>query len=117
MLNAAQFEGSGGWMLKPAGYLPVEGHQPKPDLKTVNVAIRLCAGQALGRPDNIPNVYVKCELHVGTRDNQIPKGGKNKGGDKKLCSAVRHSTDPDWGGEALDFNGVPGVIPELSFVR
>jgi hypothetical protein len=30
---------------------------------------------------------------------------------------VRHSKDPDFAGDTLEFNGISGVVPELSFVR
>ncbi|KAF2172504.1 hypothetical protein M409DRAFT_17738 [Zasmidium cellare ATCC 36951] len=121
MLNAAQFEGTGGWVLKPKGYLPVEGQQPAPNRIALDVKVRLLAAQGLGREDDIPSVYVKCELHVESKaeaeDGQIPRGGKNKGGEYKRRSTLRHSRDPDFGGDCLEFSGVQQVVPELSFLR
>lgn len=103
MLNAAQFEGTGGWVLKPKGYLPVEGDQPSPNRVTLDVKVKLLAAQGLGRVDDTPNVYAKCELHVESKaeaeDGQIPRGGKNKGGEYKQRSTQRHSRDPDFGGD------------------
>jgi hypothetical protein len=65
--------------------------------------------------------YVKCELHVASQDEQeggqIPKGGKNKGGEWKRKTASHSSHDPDFSAETMDFLGVSGAIPELSFVR
>lgn len=121
MLNTAQFEGSGGWALKPQGYLPQEHTQPKPRRAIANISVRLYAGQALGPDRDVPNAYVKCELHVESRaemeENDIPKSGKSKGGEYKRRSSVRHSRDPDFGGEAIDFTDVSQVVPELSFLR
>lgn len=49
---------------------------------------------------------------------QIPKGGKNKGGEwKRKTADQRNSHEPDFSAEAMDFHGVTGAIPELSFVR
>ena len=63
-------------------------------------------------------LFIKCELHVGNKDGQsIPREGKNKGGEWKRRSAVRHSKDPDFGGDTLEFLGVQDVILELSFIR
>ena len=65
--------------------------------------------------------YIKCELHVASQDEQdggqIPKGGKNKGGEWKRKTASQRSHDPDFSDEAMDFHGVAGAVPELSFVR
>lgn len=103
MLNAAQFEGTGGWVLKPKGYLPVEGEQLHPNRVKLDVKVKLLAAQGLGRADDIPSVYVKCELHVESKaeaeDGQIPRGGKNKGGEYKWRSTTRHNRNPDFGGD------------------
>lgn len=102
MLNAAQFEGTGGWVLKPKGYLPVKGEQPLVKRVTLDVKVKLLAAQGLGRADDVPNVYAKCELHVESKaeaeDGQIPRGGKNKGGEYKWRSTMKHSRNPDFGG-------------------
>ncbi|KXT18964.1 hypothetical protein AC579_8708 [Pseudocercospora musae] len=121
MLNAAQFDGSGGWMLKPKGYLPVEGAEPVVTRKTLNLKIKLFAAQGLGIVDDTPNCFVKCELHVESEaeveQGEIPKGGKNKGGERKLRSSVKKSREPDWSGEPLAFDDVREVVPALSFLR
>lgn len=123
MLNAAQFEGTGGWMLKAKGYLPTDSspQSPKPRRMNVDVSVRLYAGQGLGPDHDVPNAYVKCELHVESKleleENAIPKSGKSKGGEFKQRSSVQHSRDPDFGGESIEFNGVQQVVPELSFLR
>ena len=70
---------------------------------------------------DLSQAYVKCELHVASQDEQeggqIPKGGKNKGGEWKRKTASHQSHDPDFAAETMDFLGVSGAIPELSFVR
>jgi hypothetical protein len=120
MLNTAQFDGTGGWVLKPAGYLPAQ-NQHRPERFDLDLSIKLLAAQSLGVEGDTPNVYVKCELHVESQDeieqHRIPKGGENKGGERKLRSAVRRARDPDFGGEAMDFKHVQHVFPPLSFVR
>ncbi|SMQ45926.1 unnamed protein product [Zymoseptoria tritici ST99CH_1A5] len=120
MLNTAQFDGSGGWVLKPAGYLPTE-KQSRPDRVELDLSIKLLAAQNLGLEGDTPNVYVKCELHVESQDeieqHRIPKAGENKGGERKLRSATHHSREPDFNDEALEFKRVQHVFPPLSFVR
>lgn len=121
MINCAQFEGTEGYVLKPQGYRPTGTSQTPPERLDVNLSIKLFAAQALGPEHDTPNAYVKCELHVESKaeaeDSTLPNGGKNKGGEFKRRSFVRHSRDPDWSGEVLDFEGVQRVIPQLSFVR
>lgn len=121
MLNTAQFEGTGGWTLKPASYLPTAGKHLKTTGMTLDLSIKVLAAQELGTQDDTPNAFIKCELHVESsaelEQHRIPKDGQNKGGERKLRSVVRRSRDPDFGGEMLDFKGVYHVCPELSFVR
>ncbi|GAB7364071.1 hypothetical protein MBLNU230_g4624t1 [Neophaeotheca triangularis] len=122
MMESAMFVGTGGWILKPDGYRPsATGEVPAIEQVTVDFSARLLAAQALGPEGKTPKAYVKCELHVGSRveseDGQIPRGGKNKGGEWKKHSKTQEQRDPDFGGEVLDFQGVSGVVPELSFVR
>lgn len=65
--------------------------------------------------------YVKCELHVEKPEERlgepIPGGGKSKEGEYKQRTKTVKGQDPDFDGEVLRFEGVPGVAPELSFVR
>ena len=121
MLNAAQFDGTGGWVLKPEGYLPVEGEHPKPRRASYDLSVKILAAQGIGYEDDVPNAYVKCELHLeprpGPGQGQIPNGGKSKGGQRKYRTATRHSRDPDFAGEVALFSKIDEVVPELSFVR
>ena len=124
MLNEAMFVDSGGWVLKPQGYRPVEGQgENQPFVaKRVDLAltIKLLAAQGLGTGGNVPSAYIKGELHVESEmeheQNKIPDDAKSKGGEMKRRSAPRHSHEPDWAGEAMSFD-VKNVVPELSFVR
>ncbi|KAK0306180.1 hypothetical protein LTR82_016478 [Friedmanniomyces endolithicus] len=120
MLNDAMFEGTEGWVLKPASYHDDRRTPVKP--KTLNLTVRLLAAQNVdSSKSSAPNVYIKCQLHVESRlekrEGQIPNEGKSKGGEWKRQSSHRQSHDPDFGGEELSFMGVEDVVPELSFMR
>ena len=120
MLNFAQFEATGGYVLKPEGLLPEDGKQPQVRRRSLDLSIRIYAAQALGASKDIPDAYVKCELHIESKaefeKNEIPKQGKNKGGEWKQRSRVVKAKDPEYD-EALDFKAVHDIVPELSFVR
>lgn len=76
MLNDAQFDGTGGYVLKPKGYLPIDNIRTQPDRKVLGVKVKIFAASSLGPIDDIPNAFLKCELHVGSQmeaDNKIPK--------------------------------------------
>jgi hypothetical protein len=120
MMNDAMFTGTEGWVLKPEGYrMTKAGEAPPIKRYTYDFRVQILAAQNLDEEaKSIPNAFIKCELHVGSHEgDSIPKGGKNKGGEWKQSSAVRHSKDPDFAGDTLEFNGISGVVPELSFVR
>lgn len=116
MMNDAMFAGTGGWVAKPEGYR-VEGKTI--DRINFDLTVRVLAAQNLdAEAKSTPNVFIKCELHVGSKDGDaIANEGKNKGGEWKLKSAIRHSKDPDFAGDTLEFKGVERANPELSFVR
>jgi hypothetical protein len=120
MLNEAQFDGTGGWVLKPIGLRPA-GREVAAPRKTLDLCIRLLAGQNMGANDDVPKVYVKAELHVESKaeieHQQIPREGKNKGGEYKLRSTTSRSRDPDFKGQAIEFKNVTQVVPELSWLR
>lgn len=120
MLNFAQFETTGGYVLKPKGLLPEDSEQSKPRRRSLDLSIRIYAAQALGVAKDIPDAYVKCELHIESKGefekNEIPKQGKNKGGEWKRSTRTVKARDPEYD-EALDFKAVRNIVPELSFVR
>ena len=119
MMNAAMFEGTDGWVVKPEGYRKGKDGQAPIKRTTFDLRVQVLAAQGLDADArSSPNVYVKCELHVGSKSgDSIPKDGKSKGGEWKRRSAIRHSKEPDFAGEILEFIGVEDVVPELSFVR
>lgn len=123
MMNEAMFVGSGGWVNKPEGYRKAtKGEQPPIKRIGVDLRMQILAAQKLDQEKNsTPNVFIKAEIHVESQTEKeagsIPDGGKNKGGEWKRKSGVRHSKDPDFGGDSLEFKGVEGLIPELSFIR
>ena len=116
MMNDAMFADTGGWMLKPEGYRKAEVAIKR---ISFDLSVQALAAQHLDQDArSTPNVFIKCELHVGSHEGEaIPNGGKNKGGEWKRNSAVRHSKEPDFAGDTLKFEGVENVVPELSFVR
>ncbi len=117
MLNEAMFDGTAGWVKKPKGYHQAEGEH----IKRVSFDLRMeiLAAQHLdANAMTVPNVFIKAELHVGSNEgDSIPRDGKSKGGEWKRTSAVRHSKDPDFCGQTLEFLGVEDVIEPLSFIR
>ena len=119
MMNEAMFEGTGGWVVKPEGYRKDGTEQQKVKRMTFDLSIQILAAQNLDQDlKSAPNVFIKCELHVGSKEGaSIPRDGKNKGGEWKRKSAIRHSKDPDFSGDTLEFTNVEDVVPELSFVR
>ena len=119
MMNAAMFEGTDGWVVKPEGYRKGKDGQAPIKRTTFDLRVQVLAAQGLDADArSSPNVYVKCELHVGSKSgDSIPKECKSKGGEWKRRSAIRHSKEPDFAGEILEFIGVEDVVPELSFVR
>ncbi|KAL2141364.1 hypothetical protein VTI28DRAFT_2494 [Corynascus sepedonium] len=146
MLNEGMFAGTSGYVLKPEGYrvnkpLPASstsGGEENPQAAavkhyTMDLTIQVLAGQSLPLPpgDDNPSSfrpYVKVELHVeepGERLSRagadaVPEEGKEKEGEYKAKTKSRKGCDPDFSGgkeSPLNFEGVPGVVPELSFVR
>lgn len=116
MMNDAMFANTGGWVAKPEGY---RDEAKAIQRMTFDLSIHVLAAQNLdAEAKSTPNVFIKCELHVGSKDGDaIPKEGKSKGGEWKIKSAIRYSKEPDFAGDTLEFKGVEDVVPELSFIR
>lgn len=62
------------------------------------------------------------EIHVeepGERHgtDPVPSEGREKEGEYKAKTKSQKGCDPDFKGQELRFEAVPGVVPELSFVR
>ncbi|KAF2724424.1 PLC-like phosphodiesterase [Polychaeton citri CBS 116435] len=121
MLNDAMFAGTGGWVLKPEAYRSAGGGGAKVRRVDLDLSIKLLAAQGLAPHDEKPKVYVKCELHIESDIEKdmglIPEGGHRKEGELKQRSRTVTGQNPDFGQESLDFKGVHGIVPELSFVR
>ncbi|KAK3997336.1 PLC-like phosphodiesterase [Cladorrhinum sp. PSN332] len=140
MLNEGMFAGTGGYVLKPEGYrpsktLPSTTTSQEPQSLavthyTMDLTIQVIAAQNLPLPLGDTRAssfrpYVKVEVHVeepGERHgtDAVPADGKEKEGEYKAkTKSVKGGCDPDWKGEGdlLKFEKIPGVVPELSFVR
>lgn len=127
MLNQAMFEGTGGWVLKPAGYRSSHSSQSQLEAArrcTLDLQIEVFAGQNIGKLKKREGLrpYVKCDLHVEQPEEReagtIPEGGNAKEGELKTSTKkARGGQSPDFAGQVLRFSGVAGVVPELTFVR
>ncbi|KAK2004809.1 phosphatidylinositol-specific phospholipase C [Colletotrichum falcatum] len=135
MLNEAMFAGTRGYVLKPEGYRCLKAGSP-PDTaqgvpqinyKTLDLQIDILAAQNLPLPPGDTKVkgfkpYVKVEIHVESPEERLPGAhikddGREGEGEYKAKTKSNRGIDPDFGSEALQFNGVPGVVEELTFVR
>ncbi|KAK3322324.1 PLC-like phosphodiesterase [Apodospora peruviana] len=141
MLNEGMFAGTGGYVLKPRGY---RYGNPSPQLTTtktndennpqaeavkhytMDLTIQVLAAQNLPLPADEKSAdsfhpYVKVEVHVeepGERHGtDLPADGKEKSGEFKAKTKSLKGQNPDYKGQELKFKKIPGVVPELSFVR
>ncbi|RKU47972.1 hypothetical protein DL546_003884 [Coniochaeta pulveracea] len=139
MLNEGMFAGTGGYVLKPEGY---RSRSPMADRSaistqssiphhTVTFTIEILAAQTLPLPVDEDEAssfkpYVKVELHLEEpeeRATRLASTGQQeqiteaKPGEHKRRTKTRRGTDPDFGGERLEFGPITGVVPELTFVR
>lgn len=128
MLNEAMFAGYGGWVLKPAGYLSTSGAEEARSAippKTLDLSIEFIAGQDIPLPHDHESTktfkpFVKVEIHVERHQGHTdaaPGGTRAKDGEYKRRTKVSRTQNPDFHKETIAFHGVPGVVPELSFVR
>ncbi|KAL2022275.1 hypothetical protein VTK56DRAFT_5673 [Thermocarpiscus australiensis] len=141
MLNEAMFAGTGGYVLKPEGYRcekplpPTDAATPNPQAlavkhHTMDLTIQVFAGQHIPLPPGDENPssfrpYVKVEVHVeepgerhgATAADAVPAEGREKEGEYKAKTRTGRGCDPDFGAQELRLARVPGVVPELSFVR
>ena len=94
MLNEAMFEGTEGWVLKPEGYRKTPDTQAAIRCTSFDLEVVILAAQNLDPEAKMsPNAFVKCELHLCSKERaKIPRDGKSKGGEWKRRSAVRVST-------------------------
>jgi hypothetical protein len=94
----------------------------------MDLTLQILAAQSLPLPpdEKSPSSfrpYLKVELHVeepGERHgtDAVPAEGKAKEGEYKAkTKSIKGTCDPDFKGQELRFERVPGVVPELSFVR
>ena len=136
MLNEGMFANHGGWVLKPKAYRGESGGSSKAlsqesqadaiAHRALTLSIEIFAGQNIPLPlkDHKPDrfkPYIKCELHVEKPEERtgapIEGDGKSKDGQYKRRTKTSRGVEPDYGGEKVEFVGIPEVVEELSFVR
>lgn len=129
MQNEAMFAGTGGWVLKPEGYRSSSDEKLQKHAiphHNLDLSIEFFAGQDIPLPPEEDDPkdfkpYIKVELHVEKRQERsaepIPGGGKGNKGEFKKKTKTYRTTNPDFGGELIKFEGVQGVTEELTFVR
>ncbi|KAI8940554.1 hypothetical protein NX059_004231 [Plenodomus lindquistii] len=131
MQNEAMFAGTAGWVLKPPGYRS-DSEQHATTQKTaiqhhtLDLSIEFLAGQDIPLPpeeDDPQDLkpYVKVELHTERYEEReaepVPGNGRSQKGEFKVKTKTYRTTNPDFGGEIVKFQGVGGVSEELTFVR
>ena len=124
MLNEAMFDGTGGWVLKPPGYLgtttslPAPASNPGPDLgeikeitkesqadaikhKTLTLAITVLAAQDLPLPPDLKHAhsfipYIKVEIHVEKPSERTgaPIENSGKSKDDEEDGKFKHTIKP-----------------------
>jgi phosphatidylinositol phospholipase C, delta len=147
MLNEGMFAGTGGYVLKPEGYRSLPAPLPNPARAAepgaapqavaakhyiLDLKIEVLAAQSLPLPEGHKDPaafhpYVKVELHVEesaereppskSNNGGVPADGKEKEGEHKRKTKSLKGRDPDYQGQTLSFDKIPGVVPELTFVR
>ena len=127
------FAGTKGWVLKPPEYRGTAWFAKEPSLKgldnigdthrrTLNLSVEVYAGQAIPLPTGHAHAkgfrpYVSCQLHsihAKDKDQDTSNGGSPK---YKQRTKTSSGTDPDFGGQVLQFPSAPGILEELSFLR
>ncbi|KAI1494853.1 PLC-like phosphodiesterase [Biscogniauxia mediterranea] len=137
MLNEGMFAGTGGYVLKPEGYRgrKVIAETPTTPLEastiqhqTLDLSITVYGAQNLPLPEEDDKEsgfrpYVKVELHTEPPHTHLighqqqKEGTKAKEGEYKAKTKTQRGVNPDFAAEPLNFVYVPGVVPELTFVR
>lgn len=132
MINEGMFGPSrSGWIRKPAGYLSDTSPSNIVKRQILDFRLTILAGQDVPLPPKEKkekgfHPYIKCELHVDKHEEidgvspaaQAKTSGGKIEGTYKLSTHCAKGANPDWGqGECLRYEGIPGVIEELSFVR
>lgn len=135
MLNDAMFSGEHGWVLKPPGYRSEDKtvfQEPVIPRHTLNLSISVLAGQHIPLPESVGTKFksfrpfVKCELHVEKPEERPGASSKGPGrvyeGEYKLRTAASKTDHPDFGTNMpgtnlLEYQGVPNVVEQLTFVR
>ena len=145
MLNDSMFDGSGGWVLKPKGYLgnitsaSKSGSQPGPQLggikeiskesqadavehKTLNLILTILAAQDLPLPSDLKSArsfhpYLKVELHVETPSERTGAPIENNGKCKEEEEGeFKYTIKTKSKGTEVDFGGETVEFRDVSGV-
>ncbi|EER37060.1 phospholipase C [Histoplasma capsulatum var. duboisii H88] len=137
MMNEGMFVGHRGWVLKPETYRgkawtmeAAKGTESNlqniAKCRIMNLSIEVLAGQNIPLPEGDDHAksfrpYVKCQLHLERLKDSIyatenVKSGTDTAKHKQQTKSGVGS-DPDFGGQVLQFPNAPVTWEELSFVR
>ncbi|KAG7290515.1 hypothetical protein NEMBOFW57_000517 [Staphylotrichum longicolle] len=112
MLNEGMFAGTSGFVLKPEA-VAVKHY-------TMDLTIQVLAAQSLPLPpgDDSPRASAPTSRSRCTSSSprsaspvRLPADGKEKEGEYKAKTKSLKGCDPDFKGQELRFEGIPGVVP------
>lgn len=127
MLQEAMFTGTGGWSLKPEAFLSKASYEQSlahwnSGKSWLNVSI--LAGQNIPLPpdfdpDDKFKPYIKCEVHVDTKDlsKDEKQSSKKENKLKKKIGPVKGRNPQFDGHRDFLYEELPPIVPELSFIR
>lgn len=123
MLNRGMFADEQGWVHKPLGY---RNSDDLPVRRNLELSIEFLAGQDIPLPEDTSakgfRPYVVAHLHVEQPGDENENTQDDDTSDSQKSSYKRTTnrasgTDPDFGGEKIQYPMVFGIVEELSFVR
>jgi hypothetical protein len=123
MLNEAMFANSGGWVLKPPSHRSAATYSAEASGHGSSFSVQFIAGQNIQPPERVEpdelKPYIKCELHVEIPNEweNLTTAKENAGDEFKEKIKPVKGVHPDFKSQTLQFNKLPSVVPELSFVR
>lgn len=122
MLNEGMFANTGGWILKPEPYRATAKYTASDTTNGSRFSVDFIAGQNIDPPRDTDaqdfHPFVKCELHLEVPGNwEDMSASKEKDGEFKAKTKSSRGCHPDFKKQAIRFEKLPSVLPELGFVR